>query len=147
MARSAEQEQHDAVDVSVLGPGRLLGAQVTRQREPERGQRAGVEEVAAGQGIAERGGFRGVEAKHGTLPGRQEIERAVIVGYRGGITGSTVGNRHMPPRTAAADGSALRPPAERGDTVSRVVHVAEVPLPTRVFRHPPVEHGLDRREP
>ena len=64
LAGAADQEQHDAVDVVVLDrAGRLLG-QEAGQRQAERGQGAGVQEVAAGQAVAEGNGTRCVQSQH-----------------------------------------------------------------------------------
>ena len=46
----------------------FLGAEIAGQRQPERGERAGVEKIAARGVIAERSRRRGIETDHGTLP-------------------------------------------------------------------------------
>ena len=49
--------------LSVDRAGGLLG-QEAGQRQAEGGQRAGVEEIAAGQAVAEGNGARGVQPQH-----------------------------------------------------------------------------------
>ena len=48
-----------------LAAAGALAREEAGQRQAERGEGAGVEEVAAGQAVAERDGTRGVQAQHG----------------------------------------------------------------------------------
>ena len=60
---------------SVPSPAALAREQ-PRQRQAERGERAGVQEVAAGQAVAERRGAVGIEADHGAEPPDRSAESA-----------------------------------------------------------------------
>ncbi len=70
LARAADEEQHDAVDVVVLaGPAAFARVQAG-ERQAERGEGAGVEEVAAGQAVAEGSRAVGVQSDHELFPGK-----------------------------------------------------------------------------
>ena len=64
LARAADEEEHDAVDV-VIGRSRG-GLQTVElwQREAKQAQRPGMEEVPPGEDIAEGSSSRGIETEH-----------------------------------------------------------------------------------
>ena len=66
LRRPADQEQQDAIDVAILRD-RPRGRQRLhrRQPQPQRRQRPGVEEIPAGQAVAEMDRLLGVDSEHG----------------------------------------------------------------------------------
>ena len=64
LARAADEEEHDAVDV-VIGRSRG-GLQTVElwQREAKQAQRPGMEEVPPGEAIAEGSSSRGIKTEH-----------------------------------------------------------------------------------
>src|SRR5437667_378060 len=62
MARAADQEQHDAVDVAVGRLALRLSGIVIAERQAQRGDRAGVQKVAARHAVAETRGPAGIES-------------------------------------------------------------------------------------
>ena len=66
MARAADEEQHDAVDVAIAACRRLAGAsEIAGSVRPSVGDGAGVQEIAARQAVAESGGPGCVQTEHG----------------------------------------------------------------------------------
>jgi hypothetical protein len=65
----ADEEEHDAVDVAVPGRGRRSRLEKRRQREAERRDRPGVQEIAAAVAVAKCRGPVGIEADHERAPG------------------------------------------------------------------------------
>ncbi len=61
---AADEEQHDAVDVVVFLGGNGAVCEEARQGEADERQRARVQEIAAGDTIAEGSGTFGVESEH-----------------------------------------------------------------------------------
>jgi len=85
LARSADQEKHDAIRVGVFGGGGraalFLGAsEVTGQRQTQRRQRSGVQEITSCITVAKPHAARRVETKHRVVSRRQAETKA------GGLT-------------------------------------------------------------
>ena len=67
LARSANEEEHDHVDVALVVVDRALRfeRQEVGQAEAQHAGRTGVQEIAAAEAVTEADGFVVIESKHG----------------------------------------------------------------------------------